>query len=48
MDETEDIQRNIGDAEQIVLRTYVQRCMVAFLIGYLLGESNVSITGLFL
>lgn len=44
----EDIQRNIVDAEQIVLRTYVQRCLVAFLLGYLLGERHVSITGLFL
>jgi hypothetical protein len=42
MDGTEDIPRNIADADSI------RRCLAAFLLGYILAESGVSITELLL
>jgi len=58
MDGTEDIPRNIASVDAYpdlelhsspsTGRIVIRRCLVAFLIGYLLGESNVSITALLL
>ncbi|HHZ96604.1 MAG TPA: hypothetical protein EYN67_13885 [Flavobacteriales bacterium] len=39
---SEDIRRNIADADSI------RRCLAAFLIGYILAESGVSITAFLL